>query len=222
MHSSLRPTNSLNCSTSAAGLPVFQKRRSEDIMGSRTIHRPAGQHAAASHSFVLPRLSLDSARLQPAIASSSSDGRRSAAANPDWISPAKRMAAKKSTLELSMICREVDLLCRFKSDCVVNLLEYYVSSTGQFVHLVLEFLGGGTLADELQWRHLGRGYLSENEARVVARRVRFRARKRLIESLHGARLALLLDLSVAAYRAPSALALPSEYAASAPAGFIRF
>lgn len=91
----------------------------------------------------------------------------------EWtLSPEQRAAEKKSATELSMICREIDVLCRFKNEAVVNLIEYFVSPQGNHIHIVLELLKGGSLLDELKCRHPSRGCFTEAESRVVTRRVR--------------------------------------------------
>lgn len=138
-------------------------RRSEDVAGAR--QRKLSQ--VAPEPLLPARQSLDSAA-----------NRRSSlppAATPvgdDWAtSPARRAAERKSAAELSMVCREIDLLCRLQNDCVVNFHEYFVSPSGSLVHIVLELLRGGSLADEIAARHPGRGAFDEKEARIVAKRL---------------------------------------------------
>lgn len=84
---------------------------------------------------------------------------------------AKDLQRTRSTQhELTLICREIDTLASLRHDCIVELKEYFVCSSGSRIHIVLELLPGGDLKDNLSWGE--RDFFSEAESRIIAKRVR--------------------------------------------------
>lgn len=59
---------------------------------------------------------------------------------------------RSSQHELTLICREIDMLASLRHECIVELREYFVCPVGSRIHLVLELLPGGDLKDNLSWR----------------------------------------------------------------------